>query len=244
MINKSISQQLAEKTIRELAKPIKAQSRSRVWKDPQGYRYLFPWSNAVLLRFLIRKFTDNLPKKEFRRKTQIDDAGRSTVRNIEEGFKRPTTAEYLNFLGYSQASLEEVKGDVRELTEDRFLKSVPGSSLAGIGLNLRDFRNSLLSSNHPLTFSNNPLKDSKGNSKETKGNTLMDFTYKPLTILYPPLKNIQVEDLTYEIFIELINKTDYLLRTLVTSLENKLDRDQKFYQVERARIRGNLAMEQ
>ena len=39
-----------------------------------------------------------------------------------------------------------------------------------------------------------------------------------------------------DLFIELINKTDYLLRVLVQSLEKKLAEDQKYYQVEQARI--------
>jgi len=138
-MNKTISQQLVEKTMRELEETKNPQSNSRSWKDPEGYKYLVPWSNAVLLRFFIRKFTESLPKSEYRRKSQVDDAARSVVRNIEEGFKRTTTGEYLQFIGYSQGSLEEVKGDVRELTEDKFLASKPGSSLIKININLGEF---------------------------------------------------------------------------------------------------------
>ena len=43
-----------------------------------------------------------------------------------------------------------------------------------------------------------------------------------------------------EIFIELINKTDYLLRALVSSLEKKLNQDQKAWQIEKSRIKSNL----
>ena len=163
----TISQQLSEKTMRELDAAEKPQSNSRSWTDPEGYKYLVPWSNAVLLRFFIRRFTESLPKSEYRRKSQVDDAARSVVRNIEEGFKRTTTGEYLQFIGYSQGSLEEVKGDVRELAEDKFLRSEPGSSLEGIGINLGDFNRGLredkgkikdvkTSSNHPLTSSKLP----------------------------------------------------------------------------------------
>ncbi|MEK7597783.1 MAG: four helix bundle protein [Patescibacteria group bacterium] len=221
----TISQQLSAKTMRELELAKKPQSNSRAWTDPEGYKYLVPWSNAVLLRFFIRRFTESLPKSEYRRKSQVDDAARSVVRNIEEGFKRTTTGEYLQFIGYSQGSLEEVKGDIRELTEDKFLSSKPKSSLEGIGINLGDFNKGLkedkgnlkdikTSSNFPLISSNPPLNSSKSPIK--------DFAYRPLTILYPPLNNFQVSDLTYEIFIELVNKTDWLLRKLVESLETKL----------------------
>lgn len=218
-----VIKELIEKTQRELAQPNQPLQRSRTWRDPEGYKYLVQWSNLVLLRFLIRKFTDSLPKSEYRRKAQLDDAGRSTVRNIEEGYKRATTSEYLQFVGYSQGSLEEVKGDARELAEDGFLKSKPGSSLADLGIDLGDF--------------NKALKDVKGELKDVKGS---EFQYRPLTILYPPLNSIRAEDLTYEIFLELVNKTDWLLRKLVESLERKLGEEQKGYQIEQARIRSKL----
>lgn len=171
------------------------------------------------MRFFVRRFTESLPKSEYRRKSQVDDAARSVVRNIEEGFKRTTTGEYLQFIGYSQGSLEEVKGDVRELAEDKFLDSKPGSSLIGIGIDLGEFNKGLREDKGkikdfkgPLTSSNLPLNSLNSSS----------FAYRPLTVLYPPLNNFLVKDLTYEIFIELINKTDWLLRKLVESLETKL----------------------
>lgn len=252
MASQNIAQELAEKTFKELASAKKPSQDSRNWQDPEGYRYLFPWSNLVLLRHFIRILTSQLPKSEYRRKAQLDDAGRSSVRNLEEGWKRPTTKEYLEFIGFSQASLEEVKGDVRELTDDGFLKTVPGASLEKIGVSLREFNLNLRegrgkleevkgllednkgcyppsSSNHPLTSS---IKDVKGDLEDNKDK----FLYHPLTVLYPPLKDIQASDLTYEIFMELINKTDYLLRNLVISLEEKLNRDQKYYQVDKGRL--------
>jgi len=248
----SISEELAQKTYRELTMGNQPKQESRVWQDPEGYRYLFPWSNSVLLRFFVRKFTDSLPKSEYRRKSQMDDASRSVVRNIEEGFMRAITKEYLSFLSYSQASLGEVNGDVRELTEDKFLKSVPGSSLAKLGIDLKDF-NYALRKPRQLKDKNGPLKDVKGELKEGN-NVLYDplksskdvkgeleegahpFAYKDITELYPPLKKIRAESLNYEIFTELVNKTNSLFRSLVVSLESKLAREQKYYQIEQARL--------
>lgn len=189
-----IREQIA-KTMKELTSSKPPLQSSRTWKHPAGYRYLVQWSNAVLLRFLIRLFTNSLPKSEYRRKAQLDDAGRSTVRNIEEGYKRSTTSEYLNFVGFTQGSLEEVKGDIRELTEDGFLPSKPRSSLTGIGINLGTFNKTLA----PLKSSNNPLKEIKGNIKDGKKPPESDsiFLYRPLTILYPPLAKTRAMDLTY-----------------------------------------------
>jgi len=225
MNTNEVAQEMIAKTYQELAAASRPKQDSRNWKDPEGYRDLLPWSNAVLLRHLVRVTTSSLPPKEFRRKTQLDDAARSMVRNIEEGFKRPTTKEYLDFLGFSQASLEEVKGDTRELTDDDFLASRPGSSLASIGIDLGAFHEAL-------------LRENKGGyGKVEASNLSAKYAYHPLTILYPPLKSITAKDLSYEAFLELINKTDYLLRLLVKSLETKMNRDGKYYLIEREKIR-------
>lgn len=209
---------LIAQTMRELKTPPQPLQRSRVWKDPEGYQYLGAWQNAALLRVLIRKFTLNLTLNhpfEKRLKAQLDDAARSQKRNIEEGYKRPTTSEYLSFLGFAQASLEEVKGDIRDAKTDGFLRAKAGSSLKDIGIDLNIF---------------------KGPSKgQAKGEPT-----EPGHPYYQPLITLDPKTLTYEIFMELINKTDYLLRALVESLEKKLNEDKKGYQIEQARIKDKF----
>lgn len=231
----NIAKQLVEETLRELNTPEKPQARSRVWKHPQGYRYLVQWSNVVLLRYLIRLFTNSLPKAEYRRKAQLDDAARSTVRNIEEGYKRSNTSVYIEFISFSQGSLEEVKGDIRELTEDGFLPSKLGSSIQSLSLNLGEFNKAL----SPLKYQNIPLKEIIGGlqgNKKPEPESDSVFLYRPITVLYSPLKKVLASDLTYEIFMELINKTDFLFRKLVESLERKLSEDKKYYKIEKSRI--------
>jgi len=183
---------------------------------------------------MVRTFTGSLARSEHRLKTQLDDAARSVVANIEEGFSRPTTSEYLTFLGYSQASLIEVKGDIQRSLQDRFLTSLPGSDIAGLDIDLHCWHEALKKSvisrpQHVYTA----VAEPKGKTQ----NPLKSFTF-----LYPPVDALRASQLTYEIFIELINKTDWHLRRLVESLEDKLNHDQKFYQVERARVRSNLKM--
>lgn len=278
------AQEMIAKTYQELAAASRPKQDSRNWKDPEGYKNLFPWSNAVLLRHLVRILTADLPPREFRRKTQLDDAIRSVVRNMEEGFKRPTTKEYLNFLGFSQASLEEGKGDIRDLADDALLISRPGSSLASIHIDLRSFHEALLRENKggygqvgERGFGDKVIESSSqktelggvkgghggiesdeaggrgevnvaaGDTARTIGSMVRrqddlreKYAYHPLTTLYPPLKSITAKDLSYEIFLELINKTDYLLRLLVKSLETKMNRDGKYYLIEQERIRQKL----
>lgn len=224
---KDIVSELVEKTYKELAQPEKPGSRSRVWRSTNGYIFLVPWANAALLRVLVRKFTARLPLAERRLKAQLDDAARSIIANIEEGYARPTTSQYVDFLGYSQASLKEVKGDVQRSLQDGWLRSKPGSSLASLGINLKDWHEAL-----KRTVVSAPVEE-RGNHRSLGESREGHFTF-----LYPPVDNLMVKDLTYETMIELCNKTDWHLRRLVESLEQKMSDDRKFYQVEQARIKA------
>ena len=142
-----------------------------------------------------------MPRSEHRTKTQLDDSARSVVSNIEEGYKRPTTKEYLNFLGFSQGSLEEIKGLIRQVHQDGFLKSKPGSRLADLKID---------------------LKEIKGLLEESKGEIPLEVLYSPLKSLNSPLSSSKGFAITYEMFMELINKTDWLFRQTVASLEEKM----------------------
>ena len=193
--------------------------QSRVWKDTKGYEYLGVWQNAALLRILVRKFTATLPTlnntlsypSEHRLVAQLNDAARSVKRNLEEGWKRATTSDYLQFLSYSQASLAEVRGDLRDCKTDGFLPSKPFSTLKDIsGACGSAVRVDLGVVKGPRQTWGEPDEPTHPYSK-------------PLAALNP-------NSLTYEIFLELTNKTDYLLRSLVQSLETKLAKDQKHYQ--------------
>lgn len=242
-----VVQELVEKTFRELSAANKPQQHSRVSQTPNGYIFLVAWSNASLLRILVRTFTETLPKSKYRLKVHLDDAARSVVANIEEGYGRPTTSQYLDFLGFSQGSLREVKGDVQRCLQDGLLSSRSGSSQASLGISLKDWHEVLKRSVISL------LTESKGvyrNLEESRRKTpgfagkpnLLQVPLKSFKFLYSPVDNLRTQDLTYEIFVELINKTDWHLRKLAVSLEDKLGREQKFYLVEQARIRSNLWM--
>jgi four helix bundle protein len=268
---KPIVQDLIDKTYQELKTPQKPIQNSRIWQSTNGYIFLIPWSNASLLRVLIRRFTDSLPKSYYRFKNQIDDAGRSVVANIEEGFARSTTSEYIQFLGYSQGSLKEVKGDIQRARQDGLLSSITGSKISDLGIDYREWHEALKTSVISKPQETTGAKGDYRNLEEFRGNygrleeirgsyrNLKEFRgdYRegcsPLKsskvlcpsfkFLYPLVDNLQPQDLTYEIFIELINKTDWHLRRLVESLERKLSGDRKFYQVEQARLRGRYRIQ-
>ena len=87
-------------------------------RNPLGYRKLLTWQQANEIFELTEGFVKTLPKyhPETHQKT-MDTAdhmlrsARSVVRNIEEGFSRASTKEYVTFLGFSKGSLEELLND-------------------------------------------------------------------------------------------------------------------------------------
>jgi len=88
------------------------------YRNPLGYKNLRTWQQANEILELTEKFVATLPKTHPQTGQKMSDvadhmlrSARSVVRNIEEGFKRTTTKEYISFLGFSAGSLEELLGD-------------------------------------------------------------------------------------------------------------------------------------
>lgn len=168
------------------------------------YRYSVLYRNAIIFQFLIEKWLAGLdPRTHHRLITQDTDACRSMVANIAEGYARPTTVEYIQFLGYSLASLEEVATDVIHAKDTGLLPTRPSTNLASIGIILK-----------PTPPSNSSYPSPKISSD-------------PLGEVKRQLGEIKREDLTYEILVELINKTRYLYKRTVEGLWGKLSRDEQ-----------------
>ncbi|MBI4215370.1 MAG: four helix bundle protein [Parcubacteria group bacterium] len=170
-----------------------------------------------------------------RLEAQLLDALRSVVANIEEGYARPTTGEYLEFLGFSQASLKEGKGDIHRMRQDGLIIGRPGSSLADSIIDLSAWHSALKKSVVSRPDRSFPQSVSIRNSYN-----FLQYPINSSKFNYPPVDNFDPAFLTFEILIELVNKTDWQLRRLVESLEHKLSVDKKDYQIDRARIGFNL----
>ena len=80
------------------------------YKNPLGYKQLRTWQQANEILGITEGFAKTLPHNESA-KSHMDRSARSTVRNIEEGFRRTSTREYVNFLGFSAGSNEELMAD-------------------------------------------------------------------------------------------------------------------------------------
>lgn len=94
-------------------------------RNPLGFKKLLTWQQSGEIYKRTYNLSSKLPK--FHPKTNqsmnrlinhLIDSARSVKRNIEEGFKRATTSEYIKFLGFSRGSLEELHGDSVDLERD------------------------------------------------------------------------------------------------------------------------------
>jgi len=86
-------------------------------RDPEGYRKLLAYQKACELQVFTNQFVANLPKTKtfFDLADQMSRSGRSGSKNIVEGWKRNTTKEYFDFLGFSIGAVEELKDDAADI---------------------------------------------------------------------------------------------------------------------------------
>lgn len=142
-----------------------------------------------------------------RLRSQLEDAARSMVSTLEEGWGRPSTKEYLDFIGFSQGSLTEIRGDIERCLTDELIKPAQKGK----------YTKSIIptpSRTHPyppIKSRRNPVK--YGNLRVK----LREYTGK----------EINPKDLSYQVFTELINKTDYLFKKTVDGLQQKMITDEK-----------------
>ena len=209
----------------------------RQWTSDQGYKASASWQTASLLRDLtllwttehLGKYTGNYGKLREqtgidsrvnpgtirRLRAQMEDAARSMVSTFEEGWGRPSTKEFLDFIGFSQASLVELRGDFERCMTDGLiqtgtygrLREHTGGPMGRVGIPTpsRDFPYP------PVASRKFPEKYGKLREK------LREFTGR----------EIHAKDLTYELFIELANKTSHLFKRTVEGLWGKLSRDEQ-----------------
>jgi four helix bundle protein len=91
-------------------------------RDPEGYKKLLTYQKAQTLHQDTLELVSHFPKT----KTYIDLAdqmarsGRSGNKNIVEGWKRNTTKEYFDFLGFSIGAVEELKDDANDVVTGKY----------------------------------------------------------------------------------------------------------------------------
>lgn len=86
-------------------------------RDPEGYQKLLAYQKASALQAFTNEFILSLSKTKtfFDLADQMGRSGRSDSKNIVEGWKRNTTKEYFDFLGFSIGAIEELKDDAADI---------------------------------------------------------------------------------------------------------------------------------
>lgn len=86
-------------------------------QNPYGYRNLLVYKKAEELQSACSKLTHLFPKTKtvIALADQMDRSARSTKQNITEGWKRNTTNEYYQFLGFAVASNAELEEDFTDI---------------------------------------------------------------------------------------------------------------------------------
>jgi len=90
-------------------------------KKPRGHEKMIVWQNMDRLDTLVQKILKDMPKYEFKMKSQIDNASDSVGANFVEGYYSGSLAEYLRFLHYSKRSLGELRERVRRVKRKEYI---------------------------------------------------------------------------------------------------------------------------
>jgi four helix bundle protein len=88
-----------------------------IQRDPEGYRKLLAYQKAVVLQQDTNKLVTHLPRSYtfLDLADQMARSGRSGSKNIVEGWKRNTTKEYFDFLGFSIGAVSELMEDAADI---------------------------------------------------------------------------------------------------------------------------------
>ncbi len=102
-------------------------------RDPEGYKKLLAYKKAKLLHADTAEIVSYFPKTKtyFDLADQMARSGRSGNKNIVEGWKRNTTKEYFDFLGFSIGAVEELKDDAEDVVLGVYPELMPLKKVMG-----------------------------------------------------------------------------------------------------------------
>lgn len=96
----------------------------------KSFKDLLVWQKAMQLCLQVYRVTRSFPSDErFGMTAELRKTARSITYNIAEGHKRPTTADYLRFLGYSAGSGGELETQILLAQALKYLSDEEAASL-------------------------------------------------------------------------------------------------------------------
>jgi four helix bundle protein len=102
-------------------------------RNPYGYRNLLAYTKADELQSFCMLLTSNFPysKTLVSLADQMNRSARSTKQNIVEGWKRNSTKEYYEFLGFSIGSNTELEEDATDIWKGHYPDLVDAKGVMG-----------------------------------------------------------------------------------------------------------------
>ena len=86
-----------------------------------NHRKLIAWQMADELDLIAQEILKQIPKNEFKTRSQIDSASDSIGSNIVEGYYSNSTAEFIRFLRYARRSCGELGERIRRVYRKEFI---------------------------------------------------------------------------------------------------------------------------
>lgn len=182
-------------------------------RNSYGYRNLLVYKKAEELQLSLSDFVKTFPhsKTLFSLSDQMDRSARSTKQNITEGWKRNSTNEYYQFLGYAVASNAELEEDCTDICKGVYeAKGLEGVELKGI---------------KGLKGMNKGGKWEKGGGKREEMGELEKIPFYPLNPLLPPCLQLKLR----------AKELNYLLDRLQQSLIDKMRQEKTLSVADRVR---------
>lgn len=186
-------------------------------KDPEGYRKLLAYQKAVTLQQETNQLVSLFPKTKtfIDLADQISRSGRSGTKNIVEGWKRNTTKEYLQFLGFAVGAIAELMEDCADIATGVHqgllgIKGIMGERGPG-----SPYTTATPSAHYPLPSRSTLYSLSTYSSPFMAREALDRLRFYPLDTALPPI---------VQLFLK-AKEVNYLLYRLQQSLDAKMDNE-------------------
>jgi four helix bundle protein len=203
-------------------------------RQPYGFKNLLAYKKAEELQMECSRVTAQFPKYKtlIALADQMDRSARSTKQNIVEGWKRNSTKEYYDFLGFSIGANTELEEDCNDIWRGAYLDlmritgvmGVMGEKGNGVARSTSPVpsvysSSSILSSSPvPSVYSSNSASsDFESQSHLTPFNPLIPFDIEKIPF-YPLNKNLP---LVIQLKLR-CKELNYLLNQLQKALEVKM----------------------
>lgn len=190
-------------------------------RNPYGYRELLVYQKADELQSLCSHLTSHFShsKTLVALADQMNRSARSTKQNITEGWKRNSTKEYYEFLGYAIASNAELEEDATDICKGHYMELMGQKGVMGeMGMEMNGVTGE---------------KGEKGEGEVGMGAKLPpleSIPFYPLNPLLPPVVQLKLR----------AKEINFLIDKLQKSLVEKMTAETTLPTTERIRIRDQM----